>query len=190
MHNPDQWDTHVLLLMPTGRDAEMTAAYLGEAGIQVDPCSSIDELCHKVLDGRGGAVLLAEEALMPDAMQCLLSTLSNQPPWSDFPLVVLTAGGRAAPRSLSILQALSEAGNVTLIERPTRVITLLSAIQSALRSRRRQYQMRDLLINERRPAKNGHCFSKRQRQPARKPKPLIVPRMYFLQHYRMNCERR
>src|SRR5258708_31947805 len=44
MHNPDQRDTHVLLLMPTGRDAEMTAAYLGEAGIQVDPCSSIDEL--------------------------------------------------------------------------------------------------------------------------------------------------
>jgi signal transduction histidine kinase/CheY-like chemotaxis protein len=148
MHNPGQRDTHVLLLMPTGRDAEMTAAYLGEAGIQVDPCISIDELCNKVLDGKGGAVLLAEEALMPNSMQCLLRALSNQPPWSDFPLVVLTAGGGAAPRNLPILQALSEAGNVTLIERPTRVITLVSAIQSALRSRRRQYQMRDLLVNE------------------------------------------
>ncbi|MDX6709539.1 MAG: hypothetical protein QOH96_555, partial [Blastocatellia bacterium] len=82
MHNPDQRDTHVLLLMPTGRDAEMTASYLGEAGIQVDPCSSIDELCDKVLDGKGGAVLLAEEALISDAMQCLLSALSTQPPWS------------------------------------------------------------------------------------------------------------
>jgi len=49
---PDQRDTHVLLLMPTGRDAEMTAAYLGEAGIRVNPCSSIDELCLKVLDGQ------------------------------------------------------------------------------------------------------------------------------------------
>jgi PAS domain S-box-containing protein len=39
-------------------------------------------------------------------------------------------------------------GNVTLIERPVRAATLLSSIKSALRARRRQYDVRDHLAEQ------------------------------------------
>jgi hypothetical protein len=44
---------------------------------------------------------------------------------------------------------------VTLIERPVRAATLLSAILAALRARHRQYDMRDLLAEERRAKKHS-----------------------------------
>jgi signal transduction histidine kinase len=43
-------------------------------------------------------------------------------------------------------------GNVTLIERPTRVTALVSTIRSALRGRQRQYQARDYLAERERTA--------------------------------------
>src|SRR5919205_695529 len=76
-------------------------------------------------------------------------TLARQPPWSDFPLVVLTGGGESAPGGTDILKSLGDAVNVTLVERPTRVITILSAVRAALRARRRQYEVRAHLLTER-----------------------------------------
>jgi hypothetical protein len=43
--------------------------------------------------------------------------------------------------------------NVTLIERPVRAATLLSSIKSALRARRRQYDVRDHLEEQALPEK-------------------------------------
>lgn len=37
-------------------------------------------------------------------------------------------------------------GTVTLLERPTRMATLISSARAALRSRGRQYQVRDMLV--------------------------------------------
>jgi signal transduction histidine kinase len=54
----------------------------------------------------------------------------------------LTSGGGETPVNADALEMLCEAGNVTLIERPVRVMTLLSTIKSALRARRRQYDVR------------------------------------------------
>jgi signal transduction histidine kinase len=42
-------------------------------------------------------------------------------------------------------EAFGPAVNLSLVERPFRVITLISTLRSALRSRRRQYEVRDLL---------------------------------------------
>jgi len=62
---------------------------------------------------------------------------------------VLTGGGSAAHKTCQLYRPWSEAGNVTLIERPTRVITACS-VQSSLPCAHAggQYQMRDLLVNE------------------------------------------
>ena len=60
----------------------------------------------------------------------------------------MTSGGGETPVNAEALEALSEAGNVTLIERPVRVMTLLSTIRSALRARRRQYEVREHLDGE------------------------------------------
>ncbi len=95
-----------------------------------------------------GIVFLTGEALVPEAMLCLVDALRQQPAWSDVPIVVLTSGGAETPANVESLAALIEAGNVTLIERPVRVMTLLSTLKSALRARRRQYDVRQYLIKE------------------------------------------
>ena len=71
--------------------------------------------------------------------------LEHQPTWSDIPIVILTSGGGETPANAEALATLVEKGNVTLIERPVRVMTLVSAVKSALRARRRQFDVRDYL---------------------------------------------
>jgi signal transduction histidine kinase len=86
-----------------------------------------------------GALLVAEEELSNGAQQRLAELILRQPPWSDLPVLVLTRHGadsQAAQRAVETL------GNVTLLERPTRIVALITAVQSALRARQRQYQIR------------------------------------------------
>ncbi|HEX8283068.1 MAG TPA: ATP-binding protein [Pyrinomonadaceae bacterium] len=141
-------DQRVLLLTPTGRDADLTGRYLSAAGIVVEVCAGMRELCEKWREG-AGAALIAEEALSPENRRRLLDSLGGQPAWSDFPLVVLTSGGDETAGDAGALKSLGDVLNVTLVERPTRVITILSAVRSALRARRRQYEVRAHLAAER-----------------------------------------
>jgi signal transduction histidine kinase/CheY-like chemotaxis protein len=147
--NSEEQDGRVLLLTPTGRDADLTGRYLSGAGIPVEVCAGMEELCEKCLEG-AGAALVAEEALTPENARRLLDTLARQPAWSDFPLVILTSRNETAPGGTDALKALGDVVNVTLVERPTRVITVLSAVRAALRARRRQYEVRAHLAAERR----------------------------------------
>ena len=139
-------DGRVLILAPTGRDAEMASKYLAGAGLVPEVCAGMTELCEKIREG-GGAALVAQEALTQETGPRLLGALARQPEWSDFPLVVLTSGGGG---DADRLKGLVEAANVTLVERPTRVITIVSAVRSALRARRRQYEARAHIESERR----------------------------------------
>jgi signal transduction histidine kinase/ActR/RegA family two-component response regulator len=140
-HGEDR-EERILILAPTGRDAALTARFVGEAGLAAEPCASVEELCAKMGAGAGLAFITGE-ALTPEAVRCLVAALATQPAWSDFPLVVLTSGGGETPANAEVLAALSEAGNVTLVERPVRVGTLVSTFKSALRARRRQYDVRE-----------------------------------------------
>ncbi len=141
-------DGRVLLLTPTGRDADLTGRYLTGAGFAVEVCARMEELCEKCREG-AGAALIAEEALTAENRRRLLDALGEQPAWSDIPLVVLTAGGERASADAIAVRSLGDAANVTLVERPASVITVLSAIRSALRARRRQYEVRAHLAAER-----------------------------------------
>lgn len=143
----DELDQRILILAPTGRDASLTARFLDSERLPWEIFGSIEELCQKLLDG-AGLVFLTGEALTPRAMLCLTEALAQQPAWSDTPIVLLTSGGGGEPANAEAIARLSEVGNVTLIERPVRVATLLSAFKSALRARRRQYEVRDYLIKE------------------------------------------
>src|SRR4029453_7370003 len=70
--------------------------------------------------------------------------LKAQAPWSELPLIVLTSGGESRRARLLDLAA-AAAGTITLLERPISTRTLVRSVQVALRSRRRQYEVRDLL---------------------------------------------
>ncbi|HEV2295285.1 MAG TPA: ATP-binding protein [Tepidisphaeraceae bacterium] len=144
---PNRADERVLVLAPRGRNAEMIAGALRSAGFHIDICDGLDQLCTEMLDP-SGAVILCEEALTRTGLDCLIGTLARQAPWSDIPLLLLTGGGKTTRGSFHIAKALGPRGNVTLMERPVRIITLISAVRTALRSRRRQYEVRDLLARE------------------------------------------
>jgi signal transduction histidine kinase len=147
VETPDSRDERILILAPTGRDAAMTASFLTKAGLRAEVYGDIHHLCREIHVGSGLAFITGE-ALTFEALHCLTEALAAQPAWSDLPLVVLTSGGGETPDNAEALLALAEVGNVTLIERPARVMTLLSTIRSGLRARRRQYDVRDYLAGE------------------------------------------
>jgi signal transduction histidine kinase/ActR/RegA family two-component response regulator len=131
----------LLFLAPTDRDATMTASILGRAGVTCASCADLDEICRK-LDSGAGAVMLPEEAVVVEQYDRLSDWLANQPPWSDLPVLVLA---RPGADSAAVAQAMDRLGNVTVLERPTRVSALVSTARTALRARQRQYQIRDYL---------------------------------------------
>ena len=133
----------VLVLAPAGRDAAVAANVLSEEGLFSGICASIDELCERIAKGAGAAIV-AEEALGPAALDLLARYLRQQPPWSDFPLVLLI-GARSKAAIPRILEAVGTAGSITLLKRPMMREALVSAVRVALRARRRQYEIRDHL---------------------------------------------
>lgn len=132
----------VLVLAPTLKDAQYCRTVLDDVQVPNCICRDLPEVCQRIEEGAAVAVI-AEEALQPAAAEVLLDVLDRQGPWSDFPILVLTWPGAGSPRALQVLETL---GNVTLLERPVRVLTLISAVRTALRARMRQYEIRDLLL--------------------------------------------
>ena len=140
MHNKDE---RVLIIAPVGQDAEAMAALLNAEGFETQICHGLDEYSRQITDS-AGALLLTEEALESAQGSLLLDVLKAQPPWSELPLIILTSGGESRRAGLLNLAA-AAAGTVTLLERPISTLTLIRSVQVALRSRRRQYQVRDLV---------------------------------------------
>jgi signal transduction histidine kinase/ActR/RegA family two-component response regulator len=136
-----QTDARVLVLAATTRDAELADAVLSAAGLTTNVCATFDALLAAIAGG-AAVVLVAEEALSPERTQALARLLAHQSPWSDLPLLVLA---RPGADSAELGDAVLELGNVTVLERPLRVATLMSAMRTAIRARERQYQIRGYL---------------------------------------------
>jgi len=133
----------VFIIAPVGQDAETMAALLDAEGFETQVCRRLDEYSGRITDD-AGVLLLTEEALESAQGSLLLDLLKAQPPWSELPLILLTSGGESRRAGLLNLAA-TAAGTVTLLERPISTLTLLRSVQVALLSRRRQYQVRDLV---------------------------------------------
>jgi signal transduction histidine kinase/CheY-like chemotaxis protein len=140
-------ELRVLLLAPTARDGQASRRLLEAAGIRCEVFPDMDRLCA-ALDGGAAAVVVPEEVVLADDGRLLAGVVARQPVWSDLPVIVLTRAGAA--ESPAVETALATLGNVSLIERPLRVSTLLSVLRTALRARERQYQVRDQLDQQRR----------------------------------------
>jgi signal transduction histidine kinase len=136
-------DECVIIIAPVGQDAEAMAALLDAQGFETQICNGSAEYSREIIDS-AGALLLTEEALEPAQASLLLDALKAQPPWSELPLIILTSGGESRRAGLLNLAA-AAAGSVTLLERPVSTLTLMRSVQVALRSRRRQYQVRNLV---------------------------------------------
>ena len=134
-----------LILAPHGRDAQVAAAMLGEAGISSDSSVSIAGFVGQ-LDAGAGFGVIAEEALHRADLRPLASWLEAQPEWSDFPFILLTRRGGGLERNPTSERYLKALGNVSFLERPFHATTLVSLSRAALRGRRRQYEARARLL--------------------------------------------
>ena len=135
---------NVLLLALRGRDAAVIGQILGSDGIECTACASVRALAEALSD-EAGAVVVTEELLEDVRGSGVLEWLERQPPWSDFP-VILLATKRAGRRSHSDAEVLEKLGNVVVLERPVNGETLSRAVESALRGRRRQWDARRRLV--------------------------------------------
>ena len=138
-----------LVLAPTGRDAAIAAAILKEAGVPALVCDSLDGLRARLEEGAGLAVVV-EEALRDCDLSALSAWIEAQPSWSDFPFVMLTQRGGSVERNPAAQRLSVTLGNVSFLERPFHPTTLVSAVRTALRGRRRQYEARERIEEIRR----------------------------------------
>ena len=151
----------VRVIAPTGRDAELISSVLNQHGVPAQVCdpSSLLPEDADAEDGTSGAavlsraqplgpLLIAEEALTADRLSRLTAMVASQPPWSDLPILILTAPGRETSISRRLdTNSLDPLGSPVLLERPIRTATLVSSVKASLRARERQYQIRDALAS-------------------------------------------
>ena len=123
-----------LVVAPAGRDASVIRDLLASAGITVAVDSSGDQLIEALRSGAGAGAVITDDGLARIDTDALLEAIAAQPPWSDFPFILLVRRGepRSSPKSMEDLI------NVTVLERPLHPASLISAARAAIRARARQ----------------------------------------------------
>jgi len=142
MSAPNEHETRILILAPTGRDALLIAETPSGDAMRTAIRASASALLEMLAQG-AAAVIAADEALDREAVANLGRWVMAQPPWSDMPFVVLTSRGAPRPSTTKRAAELEVLGNVTFLERPVRPETVRGSMRAAARARLRQYQMRD-----------------------------------------------
>jgi signal transduction histidine kinase len=132
-----------LILAPWGRDAVIAKGILREAHIHSDICFDLAELLEE-LQRDSDVAIVTEETLRGTESRELSGWVTAQPPWSDFPFIVLTEHGGGIERNPAAAHLTENFGNVSFLERPFHPTTLVSVVRTNLRGRRRQYECRRL----------------------------------------------
>ena len=133
----------VLVVAPFGRDGELILQTLQRAQIPARLCVEPGEVFPHLFNAMG-ALLVEEEALNEQLIEGFAAALQEQPAWSDAPVIVLTKARTGTTRTSRLMAEVRQPlGHTTLLERPVRPETLISTVETVLRARRRQFQMRD-----------------------------------------------
>lgn len=123
-----------LIVAPAGRDADVIRQLLASAGLDAVVDNSGDLLLDSLCDGRAAGAVVTDEGLARMDQARLGEAIGDQPPWSDFPFILLTR--RAKQREGS--KTLETIVNATVLERPLHPASLISAARSSVRARKRQ----------------------------------------------------
>lgn len=136
----------VLVCAPYGSDADSLVALLSQDGYDTTALASLGAIAA-ALDEHTGVVLTTEEAFLTEGANPLSHWLSGQASWSDIPFIVLTSR-RTGPRGGAenmMTRVPTFIGNAVVVERPLSLSSLTSALTSAMRSRQKQFDMRNRL---------------------------------------------
>ena len=134
------------IFLPTGRDAELVCDSCRRHGISSYCCKSFQEFMETVQKG-SGPVIIADDAVDDDGWRQFQNLLAAEPDWSELPVLILC---QAEQCRSDVIRELSGRRSVTLLVRPTDESSLLNVIKADIETRRRQYQVRGLLVELRR----------------------------------------
>jgi signal transduction histidine kinase len=138
----------VLLCAPFGKDAEILMEIVSSEGLGITHCASLNELARRFSE-HTDFILLTEEALVSSSLQAIQRSMRKQEPWSDIPIILLASAGATPSRwTTGFVSSLADAANVSILERPVRVPTIISLLRTAKRARNRQRQLQGLLLQE------------------------------------------
>lgn len=148
------WETttsveeRILLLASTPEEASDLASVLERTNVQTESFTTLEALIAPLQDGAGG-LLVEEAAITRRGARLLSSAMVQREPWSNLPIIILTNGDPTAIERLDALDLFgpATASNITILERPVHEVTLTTVVHSALRARRRQYEVRDLMAD-------------------------------------------
>ena len=150
----------MLLLPLTRRNRNTTSAIVERAQLTCRVCEDSNALAAQTGNGVG-AILMTDVGAMESGAALVVEALSQQPPWSDVPVILLSRADRQSPATTKLLASLT---NVTVLDWPTSARTLVSALHAAIRGRHQQYEIRDQL-GALRAAKDAlHSADRRKRR--------------------------
>lgn len=145
-----------IICAPLGKDANILTRIAKLEHVCPQVLQSLSNLTPEMI-ADASVLLISEEALGRAALEVLKDTLSRQEPWSDLPIILLASGGAVASAVTNrFVTAFADFANISIVERPARVPTLRSAIRVAGSARRRQLQVRDLLLKEKATLQDLH----------------------------------
>jgi PAS domain S-box-containing protein len=143
-HLPITEEMRVVVLPATAADGVAIRKLLASHGVSCLVVPDVLAACQAI-HAAAGALVIAEETLVADYPH-LIECIRAQPVWSDLPVVLLSSSGRS--ESPTLAELIPQLGNVSVVERPVRMSTLVSLIRSSLRARGRQYQVRQHLAEQ------------------------------------------
>ncbi len=129
----------VQIVAPWQRDGENLADVLSRSGYHTALYPDQMALARHIGE-HTGVVVLTQEAL-ENGTDAIQRSLAHQPTWSDIPFVVLQSPRSAREALVSPLP--HTVLNVIELERPMGSASLLSAVDTAMRSRQKQFEIRD-----------------------------------------------
>ncbi len=134
-------DISALVYAPIGRDAQIAASLLNEAGVSSIIVADIASFVAGLKDNVAFAVV-TEEALRSADLRGISAWIAAQPSWSDLPFIILTNRGGGPERNPTAARLSEVVGNVSFVERPFHATSFISVARSAMRGRRRQFDAR------------------------------------------------
>lgn len=140
-------DDTVVVYAPALGDGRALEALLESEGHPVRLCTDLGDFTA-ALDGPVGLLVFSQEAFTPAMMTALRDWLTGQEAWSEPPvLALLDPGQQRLSRSTLLGEAMPRAGLI-MLERPVRATEFITAAQSLIAGRRRQFELRDQLLHQ------------------------------------------
>lgn len=131
-----------VVIAPLGRDSDLICALLNDSGHVAVSATSVADAGRVPSDQLLG-LILTDEALLQGGVDALRYLVSEQPDWSDLPILLLTSGPMEPRYAVVATQVRMEIRSLILLDRPVRKELLLSAVQVACTSRLKQLEVRD-----------------------------------------------